>query len=65
MGLRQLKIIYRKKDFMTINELINQIQSEVEWLSTTQGDDIECIGVENLEGILSRYLGVKIKLTQE
>ena len=65
MGLRQSRIIYRKKDFMTINELIEQIQSEVEWLSTTQGDEIECIGVENLEGILSRYLGVTIKLTQE
>jgi len=50
---------------MTINELIEQIQSEIEWLSTTQGDDIECIGIENLEGILSRYLGVKIKLTEE
>jgi hypothetical protein len=50
---------------MTINELVEQIQSEVEWLSTTQGDEIECIGIENLEGILSRYLGVKIKLTEE
>jgi hypothetical protein len=50
---------------MTINELVEQIQSEVEWLSTTQGDEIECIGIENLEGILSRYLGVKIKLTEQ
>lgn len=50
---------------MTINDLVKEIQSEVEWLSTTQGDDIECIGIENLEGILSKYLGVKIKLTEE
>ncbi len=50
---------------MTINELIEQIQSETEWLSTTDEDEIECIGIENLEGILSRYLGVKIKLTEE
>jgi hypothetical protein len=50
---------------MTINELIEQIQSEVEWLSTTDEDEIECIGIENLEGILTKYLGVKIKLTQE
>ena len=50
---------------MTINELVEQIQSEAEWLSTTQGDEIECIGIENLEGILSRYLGITIKLTQE
>ena len=48
---------------MTINELIEQIQSETEWLSTTEGDEVECIGIENLEGILSRYLGVTIKLT--
>jgi hypothetical protein len=50
---------------MTINELVEQIQSEVEWLSTTQGDEIECIGIENLEGILSKYLGITIKLTQD
>jgi hypothetical protein len=50
---------------MTINELVKEIQSEVEWLSTTQGDEIECIGIENLEGLLSKYLGVTIKLTKE
>ena len=50
---------------MTINELIEEIQNNVEWLSTTEGDDLECIGIENLEGILSRYLGVTIKLTQQ
>lgn len=50
---------------MTINELIEQIQDNVEWLSTTNEDEVECIGIENLEGILGRYLGVTIKLTQE
>jgi len=50
---------------MTINELVEQIQSETEWLSTTDEDEIECIGIENLEGILTKYLGVTIKLTQE
>jgi len=50
---------------MTINELIEEIQNNVEWLSTTEGDEVECIGIENLEGILSRYLGVTIKLTQQ
>ena len=49
---------------MTINELIEEIQDNVEWLSTTEGDEVECIGVENLEGILSKYLGVTIKLTK-
>jgi hypothetical protein len=50
---------------MTINELIIQIQNDTEWLSTTQGDEIECIGIENLQGILSKYLGITIKLTQQ
>ena len=50
---------------MTINELIEEIQNNVEWLSTTEGDEVECIGIENLEDILSRYLGVTIKLTQQ
>jgi hypothetical protein len=47
---------------MTINELIQEIQDNIEWLQTTEEDEVECIGVENLEGILSRYLNVKIKL---
>lgn len=50
---------------MNVQNLINDIQSEVEWLSTTEGDEIECISIESLEGILSRYFDFKIKLTQE
>lgn len=50
---------------MNVQKLIEDIQSEVEWLSTTEGDEIECISIESLEGILSRYFDFKIKLTQE
>ena len=50
---------------MNVQKLIEDIQDNVEWLSTTEGDEIECIGIENLEGILSRYFDFKIKLTQE
>jgi hypothetical protein len=50
---------------MTVEQLIEAIQNETEWLETTEGDEIECIGIENLEGILSRYFDFKIKLTQE
>ena len=50
---------------MNVQTLIDAIQSEVEWLSTSEGDEIECIGIENLEGILSKYFDFKIKLTQE
>jgi hypothetical protein len=49
---------------MNVQQLIEAIQSEVEWLETTEGDQIECIGIENLEGILSKYLGFNIKISQ-
>lgn len=49
---------------MTINELIHRIQSNIEYLETTEGDTVECIGIENLEGILSKFLNVHIKLTE-
>ena len=47
-----------------IEDLVYEIQQETEWLETTEGDSIECIGVENLEGILSRFFGLKIKISQ-
>lgn len=50
---------------MNVQTLIDAIQENVEWLETSEGDEIECIGIENLEGILSRYFDFKIKLTQE
>ena len=48
-----------------VEDLVYEIQQETEWLETTEGDSIECIGIENLEGILSKYLGTPIKLTQD
>lgn len=50
---------------MNVQSLIDAIQAEVEWLQTSDGDEIECIGIENLEGVLSKYFDFKIKLTQE
>ena len=47
-----------------IDDLVEAIQSEIEWFETTEGDDLECIGIENLEGILQRFLNTPIKLTQ-
>lgn len=49
----------------TVAKLIMDIQDNVEWLETTEGDEVECIGIENLEGILTRFFGEKIKLTQD
>lgn len=50
---------------MNVQSLIDAIQAETELLSTSEGDEIECIGIENLEGILSRYFEFKIKLTEQ
>jgi hypothetical protein len=50
---------------MSIEELITEIQDNIEFLTTTEDDEIECIGVENLEVILSRFLTREIKLTLE
>ena len=50
---------------MSLEELITEIQDNIEWLSTTEYYDIECIGIENLEVILSKFLTREIKLTLE
>ena len=46
---------------MNVQTLIDAIQENIEWLESSEGDEIECIGIENLEGILSRYFDFKIK----
>ena len=48
---------------MSIEELVTEIQDNIEWLSTTEDDEVECIGVENLEVILGKFLNREIKLT--
>ena len=42
--------------------LEEEIKENIEWLSTTEDDEVECIGIENLEAILTRYFGRKITL---
>jgi len=49
---------------VAVEELAYEIQQEVEWLETTEGDSIECIGIENLEGILSKFFGFKLRISQ-
>ena len=44
--------------------LEEQIKENVEWLSTTYNDEAECITIENLEGILSRFFNRKMDLKQ-
>jgi len=50
---------------MNVQGLIEAIQAETESLQTTEQDEVECISIESLEGILSRYFEFKIKLTQQ
>lgn len=47
---------------MTIMDLIEEIQQNREWLQTTEEDEVECISIENLEGILTRYFNKTIKI---
>ena len=47
-----------------VEDLVYEIQQETEWLETTEGDSIECIGIENLEGILNRFVGFKLRISQ-
>jgi hypothetical protein len=49
---------------MTIKDLVVEIQMNTEWLETTEGDEVECISIENLEGILNRIFNQKLNLTQ-
>ena len=48
-----------------LDDLITAIQNETEWLTTTEDDEIECIGIENLEGILQKFFNKTIKITQD
>ena len=46
-----------------LDDLITAIQNETEWLTTTEDDEIECIGIENLEGILQKFFNKPIKIS--
>jgi len=43
--------------------LEEEIKENIEWLSTTEEDEVECIGIENLEAILTRFFHRKISIT--
>ena len=52
-----------KDKINNIHGLVEAIQENIEWLQTTEEDEVECISIENLEGILSKYFEKPIKLT--
>ena len=44
--------------------LKEEVQNYIEWLETTEGDEVECISIENLETILRRFFGTEISLSE-
>jgi hypothetical protein len=55
-------------DFITIEDkyleiLEKTIIEQVEFLQTTNGDEVECISIENLESILTNFFNRKISLS--
>ena len=48
-----------------LERLEEEIKENIEWLSTTEDDEVECIGIENLESILSKFFGMKVDLIQK
>ena len=39
-----------------IENLLLKVYQETEYLQTTEGDEVECISIENLDGILKQLL---------
>jgi hypothetical protein len=54
----------REEEDEFFERLEEEIKENVEWLATIDDDQVECIGIENLEGILSKFFNRKIYLTQ-
>jgi len=46
-------------------DLIEAIEDNIEWLDTLEEDEIECISIENLEGILSKFFNKTIKINKD
>jgi len=42
-----------------------EIKDNIEWLYTTTEDEVQCIGVENLEGILRQYINEDLSISLE
>ena len=46
-----------------LDDLIEAIQDNTEWLTTSDEDEVECISIENLEGILQKFFNKPIKIS--
>lgn len=43
--------------------LEEEIKEKIEWLETIDDDEVECISIENLESILTKFFNRKISLS--
>lgn len=43
-----------------MKEILELINIEIEYLETTEGDEVECISIENLKAILEKF-EIKLK----
>ena len=50
---------------MSFKTLEYDIKNNIEWLYTTTEDEIQCIGVENLESILRQYINEDLSISLE
>lgn len=48
-----------------ISKLQQEIIDYTEYLSTTEGDEIACIGIENLQGILEEFFNQNINIIED
>ena len=61
LQILRFQIMIQKEN--NLDDLITAIQNDTEWLTTTEDDEIECIGIENLEGILQKFFNKPIKIS--
>jgi len=64
MSYREIFRLNRDDLEIELMSLGDEIKENVEWLYTTDNDEVETISIENLEGILSRFFGTTINLKQ-
>lgn len=50
---------YLKNKLVSTEEVMNLINNDIEYLETSEKDELACITIENLEGILNRYFNKK------
>jgi hypothetical protein len=50
---------------MSIKPFEHDIKNNIEWLYTTTEDEVQCIGIENLEAILRQYINEDFSISLE